>query len=504
MTAAGDPLARALAAHRAGDLAAADEAYKAVLATQGHRGEVWALLGRLYLDQGRVDEALAVLDKALLLAPALVDAHLWRGAALAAQNQPATDAWRAAAVLAPAAVAPVRQRAEAALAAEDDPRRWLIRLLVLDPALGSARGRLAALDLAADRLSAPEAAVALTRALVLAPGDADNWCDRGVATLRGGRPAAALAPLDRALALEPGLADAWWNRSLALLGAGRYAEGFALYHWRRRALPHLAPPPRPQPEWDGAPLAGTLLVHGDQAFGDNIFFARWLGAARARVGRLVYGGRAPLLGLFAAHEAVDAVVDLDAPAPDCAAWIALSDLPAVLGAAPAAVPYLPVPDRPLAPPPGRSIALVWSGRASAGHDRRRSLPVAALAPLTRAPVFAAQVGAGADDLAWLAARGVPDLAPSIHDFADSAALLARCDLVISVDSAPANLAGALGRPVWVLLSHGGDWRYPVADPAAWYPTARIFRQDRPGDWPGVIARVAAALAEDWQTEGGGA
>ena len=312
----------------------------------------------------------------------------------------------------------------------------------------------------------------------------------------------AIAAADAAIAVDPGYAPAWWNRAIARLLNGDLAGGFADAEWRKRH-PRFAADfaGLTAPEWDGGPLAGRhLLVHAGQGMGDTIQFARYLPALAAAGARVTLACAADLVPLLAQIEGVAVVRRTDGlPPHDC--WVDQMSLPHLLGtsAIPSAGGYLAAGQRG-AIGPGLHIGLVWAGNPAHGNDRNRSLPrgeaAELLRPLRRAAaamprlrLVGLQVGPRAGELADL-----PTLSGGLADFADTADLVAALDLVITVDTAVAHLAGALGRQVWLMLPHAPDWRWQLGRPdSPWYASMRLFRQPEPGDWNGVIRAVAAAL-----------
>ncbi|WP_198117481.1 tetratricopeptide repeat protein [Massilia rhizosphaerae] len=336
--------------------------------------------------------------------------------------------------------------------------------------------------------------------------------NRGMALVGLGSESEAETCYRRALALDPGYRKAAFNLAYVLLRQGRWAEG-----WQRlEARDWLAAMQdfMRLPRWDGAPLAGRRILVGVEAgHGDMIQFCRYCdqlkAAGAARVGVLCHPG---LAALFGSLRGVDEVISLDQDfdRADWDAWAAPLSLPLHLGttvdSVPAALPYLaPDPARVarLAPLLGDAtdalkVGLVWKGNPRFENDAARSLPgFATLAPLRQVPGvrwFSLQKGPGEDE----AKDGVTDLAGAIGDFADTAALIAGLDLVITVDTACAHLAGALGKRCWVLLpAWMPDWRW-LADrtDTPWYPhVMRLFRQRRDGAWDEVMRDVAAALAE---------
>lgn len=329
-----------------------------------------------------------------------------------------------------------------------------------------------------------------------------------------GRLAEALPVHARAVAAAPGDAEAHYNRADALLAAGAYASGWAEYEWRLRRAGVAGR--GFGPAWDGAALeGGTLLLHAEQGFGDTLQFARYAPMAAARGARVVLEVQPALLRLMRSLPGVAQVVAQGDGLPDFAAHCPLMSLPHVfgtqLGTVPAVIPYLHAEADAIAawrrsvPADGRlRVGLVWAGSAHPTatslvvYDARRSLPLAALAALGSPGVqlISLQTGRPAEQLREPpAGLCVLDPMGEVTDFADTAALVATLDLVISVDTAVAHLAGALGRPVWLLSRSDGCWRWLTRrDDSPWYPTMRLYRQERPHAWDSVVARLGTDLA----------
>ncbi|MGC8477475.1 MAG: glycosyltransferase [Acetobacteraceae bacterium] len=376
------------------------------------------------------------------------------------------------------------------------------------------RNRCTIAERAGDYAVALEAA---GRAAALAPEDADLWHALAVVRYRLEQPAEAEAAARAALRLDSTHAGAHVILAETLLQRGDFAAAWPHYEhrFRLRGVPPVAPA-LGCPVWDGAPLAGRLLVVADQGYGDAIQFARYLPWAAGSAGALSLLAPpelAPLLAPLVPGAALRAGwEEVAADCPNLAAWIPLSGLPRCAGTRPATIPAAPggyLRAEPgavarwrarlaaLAPGEGR-VGLVWAGRASHPNDASRSAPAAALAPLAAVPgvaLFGLQHGPAAAD--W-AALGPPEraLGAGIADFPTLAAAVAALDLLISVDSAPAHLAGALGVPAWVMLPLGPDWRWGLErTDSPWYPGMRLFRMRRPRDWAATAAAVAAALRD---------
>jgi hypothetical protein len=263
------------------------------------------------------------------------------------------------------------------------------------------------------------------------------------------------------------------------------------------------------PRWMGEPPAGKrLLVFWEQGFGDSIHFARYLPMLAGHGAKVLLQVQSPLRRLFESLAGVAEFVEPGATEVQADYQVAMMSLPHLFGTTldtiPNAVPYLRAPEAaaPQLPPASgrRRVGLVWSGSPAQSNNRFRSVPFPALAPLlamTGIDWVNLQVGSTAAELA-----AVPDAARMLDptarlgDFADTAALMQELDLIITIDTSVAHLAGALARPVWLMLSHTCCWRYLLDRPdSPWYPTARLFRQPSPGDWGSVVSTIRAALEE---------
>lgn len=385
---------------------------------------------------------------------------------------------------------------------------WLRRALLVDPADATALNNLGGI-LLHHRGDAAGAAAAFRQVTGIAPAYAGGHANLALASYRLGDLAAALAAAERALAIEPGHVEAHLHRAHALLGLGRYAEGFAAYEWRHRRPGALA---LPAPEWTGGDPAGLVIaVHAEQGIGDTIQFARFVPELARRGARPILACDRRLVPLLARLPGAPEVVDAAGPLPACDGHVPVMSLAHRLGIAlesvPAAVPYL-TPDPALVaawgrwlPADGRlKVGLCWQGNPGNGWDTTRSAPLAALMPLAQVPnvaLVSLQKGPGGEQAAAIAGDALihlPDLDERGGAFADTMAVMAHCDVVVTVDTATAHLAGALGRPTFVLLGAAADWRWLTGrDDSPWYPTARLFRQPEPGAWAPVVARVGAAL-----------
>ncbi|MDR3514920.1 MAG: tetratricopeptide repeat protein [Azospirillaceae bacterium] len=482
-------LAGAAAHQQAGEWAEAIRGYRGALAIRDDLPQIHHVLGVLFLKLGASATAIAALRQALILEPGYALAHATLATALRSAGQ-----------------------AEAALTGY---RRALQIDLPFPEMLGGLGAALC--DLGAGS----GAQRACQQAIRLKPDDADAYNNMGSALVIAGRIDDARAAYGRAVSLCPDSPLFHVNHGLALLHLGRWVAGWDAFDWRWRIDKFRSlSAALSGPQWDGAPLQGrTILLYGEQGLGDVLQFARFAPLVAAQGGRVVLRVMAPLVTLLRRLPDVAAVVAFEDPLPPYDCHLPLMSVPRLLqpdpAAVPARIPYL-FPDpvqvaawsrrlAELAGAPGRGIrtvGLVWAGdprhRDIDAHpvDRRRSIDLAPLACLADVPgltLVSLQKGAAA-----AAARPpgltLVDWMDEVTDFADTAALVAALDLVITVDTAVAHLAGALGRPVWILSRYDGCWRWlRDRDDTPWYPTARLFRQRSPGDWDEVLERVVAAL-----------
>ncbi len=317
----------------------------------------------------------------------------------------------------------------------------------------------------------------------------------------------------RTLQLKPDHADAHKNLGIAYLLAGNFAQGWAEFEWRWRCR-EFSMPKLPQPLWDGSPLHGrTILLHTEQGIGDTIQFIRYARQIKQAGGSTILLCPTALTPLLTRCDGLDRVVVGD-PLPRFDVHAPLLNLPRLLGthsvaAIPTDVPYVhadpvlverwrqrisPSPALPFSPSP-YLVGICWQGNPSNTRDRWRSVPLGHFAPLAALPgvkLLSLQTGPGSEQL-----RQWPNLADDIgSDLADTAATMMNLDLVITVDTALAHLAGALGVPVWVALAFAPDWRWLLErEDSPWYPSMRLFRQPKLRDWDDVFVRIASALQE---------
>jgi hypothetical protein len=323
------------------------------------------------------------------------------------------------------------------------------------------------------------------------------------------RPQEVLRLTAEAAKRHPQHAELQLNRAIAQLTLGDLPAGWEGFEWRWHAWSGKAAPWERWPRWRGEPLPqGSVLLVGEQGLGDSIQLLRYLPLVAARVREVILVLQPPLVALAQGLAPNCRVLALDGPVPNADCQCPLMSLPHVFGTTlaslPADVPYLhaeaqrvqtwrarlPANDRPRA-------GIVWSGNPSHGNDRNRSIPLQIFQGIDPGNVqfVALQPQVRESDRAALAAwTGLFDAGPQLRDFGETAALLEALDLVVTVDTSVAHLAGALGRPVWMLLPFAPDWRWMLerAD-TPWYPTMRLYRQRKPGDWSQIVAQVQRDL-----------
>lgn len=358
-----------------------------------------------------------------------------------------------------------------------------------------------------------EAEAYLLKAHEYMPESADVLFDLGAAQVNLDKIEDAFGCCEKILGIDPGNKLAIYNRAYLRLRNGDYAAGFADFE-ARLVIEKFRIDQRnyPQPRWDGSPLNGqTILVFGEQGMGDVIQFSRYIPLVAERGGRVVLEVDPPLVPLFSSFPGVFKIVNKSKIPPLTDRYIHLLSLPHIFGTTLETVPrnipnIVPDPDKVsewntlLADWPGFRIGVVWRGSPNNPIDNDRSCPLSALVPLARIPgirLFSLQVGAGTDEIsAQSDAIELIDHTSRFGDLSDTAAFMANLDLVIGVDTAVTHLAGAMGKQVWVMLPHVYDWRWIIGrNDSPWYPTARVFWQERQGDWQAVVARVSHALAQ---------
>ncbi|HEY2179111.1 MAG TPA: tetratricopeptide repeat-containing glycosyltransferase family protein [Caulobacteraceae bacterium] len=364
-----------------------------------------------------------------------------------------------------------------------------------------------------------EALKAGGRAAKADPNDPICHSNLSVLHYERGEPEKAVFHAERALALNNNQPSAHLGLAEALLIQGDFAKGWEEYEWRYK-LPGV-PNPMPLeniPPWDGAPLGkGALLLVADQGYGDGIQFCRYIPWARQRCSKLVVACSKELQPLISKVPGVDVIFDAWNACPKVDAWETLSGLPrhhkTRLTNIPGEIPYLaPTPDvkahwaarlDQLAPRGRPRVGLVWAGRPTHMNDRNRTIHLSRLAPVTdldHINFISLQKGPATEQIGGYFGRApLINLGPELSDFGDSAAVIAELDLLLCVDTSVGHVAGATGAPAWIMLPYAPDWRWlRERSDTPWYPSLRLFRPPAPKDWDSVIATVAEELrAKDW-------
>jgi len=438
-------------------------------------------LGKVLAEQARLAAAAALLERWAAEAAALVDAHL-----------KLSEKLRAAGRL-------------------DEALGWARRAAEAKPDSPHARQAVGLVLSAQGDLDGAEACY--REALRLQPDLAEGYNNLAVAVQTRGELDQALRLLEKAISLKPRFGVAHLNRAVLWLRRGEYQRGWVEYEWRRhceefrfRVLP--------KPAWVGQAMPeGTVLLHAEQGLGDTLQFVRYAALVKQRVGRVVVECQAPLERLLARTPGIDQLVARGQPLPPHDAQCPMASLPGVfetdLGNVPADVPYIRPDDRLVATwrrrldeQPGFRVGIAWQGNPKYAGDAYRSIPLRHFAPLAAVPgdrLVSLQTGFGAEQIAALGGLfPLVDFGESLDAdsgaFMDTAAILENLDLLITSDTALPHLAGAMDRPVWVLLSTCSDWRWlEEREDCPWYPSMRLLRQARAGDWIELFARVADQL-----------
>jgi tetratricopeptide (TPR) repeat protein len=402
------------------------------------------------------------------------------------------------------------------LARLDEAAQWMERSLALAPMEASYRRDLCEVYRLLGRFD--EALVAGRQAAALDPGDAH--CHHNLALVHYHRLELdeAIASNERAIALRPDFADAHFGIAAASLLRGDFERGWEEYEWHTKLpeAPRLLPPTN-RPQWDGNPMReGTLLVIADQGNGDIIQFARYIGWAAGQCAQLAIACSAKIRPLVAQMPGSAVLFSRWKQAPEFTAYCALSSLPRLAGTRVESIPAQEVPYlradpakvaawsdrlRTRVPAGYRRIGIVWAGGPNHYDDRNRSMQLADFAPVAELPrtaLLSLQKGPAQAQI-----RGYRGRAPLVnlgpedrhHGFADAMAILECLDLVITVDTSIAHLAGAMGKEAWLMLCRAPDWRWLLdRRDSPWYPTLRLFRQGRDRSWAQVMSGVASQVA----------
>ena len=548
----GQTLQEAVTLQQQGRLREAEKIYARVLKAVPDQFDALNLLGTVKLQRGHAGEAYRLITAALKVNPRVPDVWVNLGLVLHAlkRDQEALESFDKALALKPDDAGAFNHRGNVllGLGRPADALAAFDRVLALVPRHPEARLNR---GIALGGLERHEDAVAeFDAALATSPGNPMAHYNRGIALFSLGRYADAVASYDRTLSVAPdhvkalnnrGLAlqavnrhpealasygraveiqkdyaDAHFNQALALLTIGDFRRGFAKYEWRwRRTGMPAERRGHGRPLWLGEyPLQRkTILLHAEQGLGDTIQFSRYVPLLARTGAKVVLEVQRELVPVLAQVEGAASVVSRGQPLPAFDVHCPLGSLPLALktepGTIPAEIPYVTADEARIAKWRPRiaglgtgierpKVAMAWSGNAQHSNDRNRSIALSQLASLwsaDRARFVGIQRELRDEDTRLLARDGrVVQVGVELDDFADTAAVLALVDLVITVDTSVAHLAGAMGRPVWILLPFSPDWRWTLeGESSRWYPSARLFRQPVLGDWGSVIERVCREL-----------
>ncbi len=506
-------LRRALDAHEAGDLAAADRLYAAVLQHEPENFDALHGLGQLHCQCRRFDTALVLIRTALRADPKRADGFASLGLAFyyLRQLKDALTSFDDGLRIAPANAELLNLRGVALLelARAGEALESFARALLADPAFFDAQANYGN---ALFRLNRPAEALAVyDRALTIKPESAELLTNRAIALCKLDRPHEALMSVSRALVSKPDFTQARFTESLVRLTLGDFRAGWRGYEsrWQTR---NLSPQRRDfiAPLWlGGGSLAGkTVLLHAEQGFGDTMQFVRYAPLVAAQGAKVVIEVQRELVRLLTGMKGVDAVIGRGTLLPPFDLHCPLISLPLAfateLATIPAPVPYIGAADddirrwRELLPQRRPRIGVVWSGDPVHDNDANRSISLKTLAPVfAAADIDFVSLQHQMRDEDRGALQDFPNLLQldrGFRDFADTAAVIASLDAVISIDSAVAHLAGAMGKELFLLLPFGADFRWLRERPdTPWYPTAQLFRQPQFADWDSVIERLAQEL-----------
>jgi tetratricopeptide (TPR) repeat protein len=516
MATVAEAMALALQHHQAGHLTQAEQLYRHILQADPGNAEALHYLGVLAHQAGRHDLAVELIRRSLQLKPGNGPACNNLGLALQAQGrkEEALASFRQALEFWPTMAAAYCNLAGVllGLGRVDEAVTGYRQALLLDPDSAQLHN---SLSLALESQGQIQDAEAHARQAVrLNPHYADAHDQLGSVLRVQERLDEAAACYEEALRLDPDSAGAHFNLAVLQLMRGDFARGWPGFEWRLRS-PAWALPPLPGPYWDGSLLGGkTILLFADQGAGDVLQFIRYAPLVKERGGHIVVACDAALMPLLQCGSGIDQCVNRSGPLPAFDVHAALLSLPAILGTTlatiPAQVPYLKADPtlvarwkERLAHPSAFNVGICWQGNPDHRNDRRRSVPLSAFAPLAGVPgvrLVNLQYGPGRDQLAEMkeqfqVTNWLEQTDPGDSPWVESAALVKALDLIVTVDTAVAHLAGALGMPVWVALPSVVCWRWLLErEDSPWYPTMRLFRQQQPGDWSGVFERIAEALS----------
>jgi tetratricopeptide (TPR) repeat protein len=492
--------------------------YRQALQLKPNYADAHNNLGDALSRQGNWAEAVSSYGEALRLRPDFAEAHNNLGVSLAklGRTNEAVAEYREALRLNPNYAEAYLNlgNVQAAAKKTDEAIASYQHALRLNPRLAEAHYNIGVALAEQDKIE--EAIAYYRQALEIKPNYLDAMANLGHALRAQGKLDEALATYEQLVQQSPDSPEAHMSRALVWLLLGDYERGWPEYEWRWKTK-EFAGTARPQPRWDGSPLEGrTIAVTAEQGLGDIIQFVRYAAAVKARGGKVVVTCPRSLMTLLATCPGIDQLVPREEPLPPADVYASLLSLPAILGTTlatiPRNVPYLSANPElvekwrsELADLPGFKIGIAWQGNPQFRGDRQRSVPLSCFEPLAKmngVHLVSLQKGAGSEQLAEVADRfSVTELGTRLDTggdaFVDTAAVLKSLDLVITINSSLAHVAGALAAPTWIALGRGSfDWRWLLdRNDSPWYPTVRLFHQQKAGDWTEVMERIAAEIAK---------
>ncbi len=518
MTEIAEAMESAVGHHQAGRLGQAEQTYQMILESEPNHPVALHSLGLIALQKGQYNASVELISRAIEAEPQIPQFHNNIGIALKGLGhlQEAISAYQKAISLKPDYAqaynnmgAALYSLGQYAAAVENCKQA-----VSLKPDYAEAYNNMSVALQSQNQF--PAAIENCKQAIATAPDYYEAYNTMATLLQMQGRHNEAIEYYRQTLRLKPDYAEVHNNLALALLLCGRFAEGWKEYEWRLHpkiaAYPHRYQTPR----WDGSSFVGKrLLVHYEQGLGDSLQFVRYLPMAKARGGTVIFEARKPLIGLFRGFEGIDELVEAQPNTPPDVKFdyhIPLLSLPGIfattLETIPADIPYLHADAAKAEAWRGQfseadlKIGLVWAGRPAKMNDglhlRYRCCEPENFKPLAKVKgvkFYGLQKGSAASESKKLAEiLPITNLADQLEDFTDTAAVIENLDLVISVDTAVLHLAGMMGKEVWALLSFIPDWRWMLErTDSPWYPTVRLFRQKKWGDWDDVFRRLTEQL-----------
>ncbi len=500
-----------------GKLSEAVVIYNRVIEIKPDYAEAHINLGNVFQEQGKFDEAMECYNRAIERQPDYAEAHYNLGNALKEKNEfdKAASCFSKAIELKPEYVEALNNLGSVLQEQGklDEAASRFSKAIELKPDYAEAHSNFGLVLQEQGKLD--EAVSCFSKAIELKPDYAEAHINLGAVLQEQGKFDEAMECYKLAISLKPDYAEAHMNRSFVLMLTGNLEEGWPEYEWRLHTKDRI-PRTFQQPRWDGTPLNGkSILVHAEQGIGDTIQFVRYLPMVKAKGGHVIFECQKDLFRLLKNNAGFDEIIEKASASKKNSYFdvqVPLLSLPGIFGTTfkniPSNVPYITVDPEPVKQWNERiennddlKIGIVWAGSPHHKNDRNRSCKLEDFAQLAEIPglsFYSVQKGpASAEAFNPPGGMKIINLEDSLIDFADTAALIANLDLVISVDTAVAHLAGAIGKPVWNLLPFAPEWRWLLnRDDSPWYPRMRLFRQTKPNNWIEVFEQVKKALLKE--------